>query len=141
MKKMFALLLLAALLAMPQPALAVPALEHTVTRTQPDGSVVTLKQRGDEFTHWLEDTAGHAVVKTKEGRFEFALPDGAGGLKASGKLCGTNAAAPDGAVKNFKPAASRMRLMTEKKLNEQPLISRAWSALKATFTGWNSRPA
>lgn len=85
MKKMFTLLLLAALLAMPQPALAVPALEHTVTRTQPDGSVVTLKQHGDEFAHWLEDTAGHAVVKTKEGRFEFALPDGAGGLKASGK--------------------------------------------------------
>lgn len=140
MKKMFALLLLAAALAMPQPALAVPALEHSVTRTQPDGSVVTLKQRGDEFAHWLEDTEGHAIVKTKEGRFEFALPDGAGGLKASGKLCGTNVAAPDGAVKDFKPATSRLRLMMENNLYEQPLASRG-SAAQAAFTGWHSRPA
>lgn len=42
--------------------------------TQPDGSKVTLRLRGDEFYHWQEDTNGFTVVR-QDNRFVYATLD------------------------------------------------------------------
>lgn len=42
--------------------------------TQPDGAKVTLRQRGDEFFHWHEDTQGFTVVRVGE-KFVYGTLD------------------------------------------------------------------
>lgn len=140
MKKLFALLLLTAILTLPLPAFAVPALDRPITITQNDGSSVKLTQRGDEFSHWFEDSKGNAVVRTEKGAYEFAKPDGEGGLKASGVKYSTKTPPPTGTVQNFKPAKNSMQIFNENRIKNQSLISRALSALNEIVEGWHSRP-
>src|SRR5262245_56649516 len=47
----------------PTPAQAVPASPHPIKAQQPDGSVVELYIRGDEFTNFYEDRQGYTVVR------------------------------------------------------------------------------
>src|SRR5688572_19398406 len=47
------------------PARAIIADPNPVEFTQPDGTKVTLRLRGDEFFHWLEDVNGFTVVLEK----------------------------------------------------------------------------
>lgn len=42
---------------------AVPARPAAIEATQPDGTPVSVYQRGDEFAHWYEDAAGYLVTR------------------------------------------------------------------------------
>ena len=108
-------MLLTAILTLPLPAFAVPALDRPITITQNDGSSVELTQRGDEFSHWFEDSKGNAVVRTEKGAYEFAKPDGNGGLKASGVAYSTKTPPPVGAVKILSPRRTRCRFLMKTK--------------------------
>jgi M6 family metalloprotease-like protein/Synergist-CTERM protein sorting domain-containing protein len=148
-------------------AFAVPALEQSRQMEQPDGSRITLTQKGDEFQHWFEDAKGNAVVyvapassglkkmftSTGSGRYEYAKPDGKGWLAATGVMCKPNAAAPTGAARHFrptsKPAAEVLRDSQYKQSSQSSAGSsssgswlvRAFSAIKSALLGWHSRPA
>lgn len=125
-------------------ALAMPAFERASVYTQPDGSHVKLTPRGDEFSHWMEDDGGRAVVLSSCGRFEFARPDKNGRLQPTGISCSRNAAVPAGVPKHFKPSGSELQTMRERHYQESGTggswFSRALSAAKAIFTGWHSLP-
>lgn len=138
MKKFFTLILMAAFLAVPLPSLAGPAFERPVAVTQPDGTRVVLTQRGDEFLHWMEDSDGNAVVRTRSGCFEFAKPDGSGGLAASGVLCAPGSVPPSGAVKNFIPA--KEMTSSARKNYAGPASLKTSSAKAAAAKTWTSNP-
>lgn len=53
---------------------AMPADPRPFDFTQPDGSKVTLRLRGDEFFHWHEDMNGFTVMR-EGGRFVYATLD------------------------------------------------------------------
>ena len=48
-------------------AFAVPAYRGVIRYTQPDGSVVLLRNHGDEFFHWTTNAAGKVVELDKDG--------------------------------------------------------------------------
>jgi M6 family metalloprotease-like protein len=61
-----------------QKADAVTANPNPVQYTQPDGSVITLQMRGDEFIHWATTIDGFMILSAKSGFYDYAmiLPDG-----------------------------------------------------------------
>jgi len=59
---------------------AVPANPAPVTITQPDGSVLTIRMRGDEFYHYKTSLDGYALIKNREGVLTYAQPDKNGEL-------------------------------------------------------------
>lgn len=50
-------------------AMAVPARPGKYTYRQPDGTVLTLQNHGDEFFHWTTDQKGRIVEKSSDGFF------------------------------------------------------------------------
>lgn len=83
-RKLFA----AALLIIPTLCGAVQAYRTPQIFTQPDGSQVTLSQRGDEFFHYYLTDDGQMVVSNGEGYY-FAQPD-ASGLPAASHILATD---------------------------------------------------
>jgi len=65
-----------ALLGATLPAIAVPARPGTFTRTQPDGTVVTLSMHGDERFHYMTDTDGYIVAKQADGWYRILDNEG-----------------------------------------------------------------
>lgn len=61
----------------PQAAMAINASPHPVHVTQPDGTEIVLRTRGDERFHWEEDANGYTVL-FDGGRYVYARrgPDG-----------------------------------------------------------------
>lgn len=57
-----------------------PAWPGVISYTQPDGSVVKIRQHGDEFFHWVTDESGQVVEMDEDG---FYRPASAGQLSAS----------------------------------------------------------
>ena len=55
-------------------ALAVPANPEPREVTQPDGTKIQVRLRGDEFFHWTESTNGYAVVKDTDNFWKYAQP-------------------------------------------------------------------
>ncbi len=53
-------------------AFAVPAYTKTRKVIQPDGSVLSIVGRGDEFCHFLTTTDGYTVVKGNDGFYRYA---------------------------------------------------------------------
>ncbi len=78
-----ALALSALLAAAPAAMRAIPALPRPVTAVQPDGTVVTLIQRGDERVHWAETTDGYTLLRDGDGWWTFAQKTTDGGITAS----------------------------------------------------------
>jgi len=55
------------------PLIAAPAFQGKRTFTQPDGTVITYQNRGDEHLHWSESEDGEIILYNKETkRMEFA---------------------------------------------------------------------
>lgn len=56
---------------------AINASPHPIDATQPDGTKIVLKVKGDERFHWQEDANGYTVLRDK-GRYVYAIqgPDG-----------------------------------------------------------------
>ncbi len=74
MRKLFSLLLLAALVSVQ--ALAIPAHRGMVTMPQPDGTLLTISLEGDEFYHFNTTADGYTVLQTKDGGYVYAKRDG-----------------------------------------------------------------
>lgn len=72
MTRKFTSTLAAALIASAAiPAMAVPARPGTFTRTQPDGSQVTLSIHGDEHFHYMTDREGYIVGQQSDGWYRI----------------------------------------------------------------------
>ncbi len=83
-------LIAAALLTIPTLCGAVQAYRTPQVFTQPDGTQVTLSQRGDEFFHYYLTDDGRMVMSNGEGYY-FAQPDAAG-LPTASHILATDAA-------------------------------------------------
>ena len=66
-KRFLTLSLMTVLTAVTIYSYAVPAYRGWQTKTQPDGSTITVRQMGDEFFHYWENEAGQQVAKDAEG--------------------------------------------------------------------------
>ena len=62
----------ASLLLLPFTAVADPADPSPFTRTQPDGSSITLTLHGDEYYSYLTDSDGHVVELGEDGYYHIA---------------------------------------------------------------------
>ncbi|RCW29047.1 M6 family metalloprotease-like protein/predicted secreted protein (Por secretion system target) [Marinilabilia salmonicolor] len=65
-------------------ALAVGAFPYPQEIRQPDGSVLTIRQHGDEWYNWTTTTDGFRIVRNKKGIFEYATQLKSGEIAASG---------------------------------------------------------
>lgn len=93
MKHSFLLLLLLPLL-LPLTLKAVPAYPRPIQVRQPDGTLVTVCQRGDEHRHWTETTDGFTLLRDAAGFLTFAQLDADGRLQPSAvRFGGTSAPA------------------------------------------------
>ena len=68
---------------------AVPAKPGVLRHTQPDGSIVEYRIRGDEFAHWMETVDGCAVALDEStNALCYAFYDGSGAKRSSGIAVG-----------------------------------------------------
>src|SRR5688572_3616672 len=81
----------------PKLARAIDANPSPAELTQPDGTKITLRLRGDEWLNWLEDSQGYAVVM-EQGSYVYAT------LNTEGLLSPTALA-----VGHADPAATGLR--------------------------------
>ncbi len=63
---------------------AIPAYPHLIEYTQPDGSIITIRLKGDEKINWAETTDSYTILITKEGEYQYATLDSNGDLDFSG---------------------------------------------------------
>jgi len=68
-------------------AMAMPAYPGLVSETQPDGTRIELRIRGDEHFNWTETADGFTVVR-QNGWYYYAALDAQGALKSSGLAVG-----------------------------------------------------
>lgn len=54
---------------------AVPAYPYPIKYTQPNGEVITMQLRGDEFVHWSETTDDYTILQNDEGYYVYATLD------------------------------------------------------------------
>ncbi len=87
-------------------ALAVPANPNSFQDIQPDGTVVSLRVRGDEHFNWTEDMAGYTVVRRK-GWYEYARVNPQGRLVATGLKVGLSNPRARGLNKGLLPSAAQ----------------------------------
>ena len=79
-----AIIIVFVLCSLPQRICGAPAYPHPVDYTLPDGSVITIQLRGDEFVNWQESVDGYTMLFNSEGFLEYAVEDENGDLKLSG---------------------------------------------------------
>lgn len=63
---------------------SVVAYPHPIDYIQPDGTTITVRQKGDEFYSWIETVDGYTILKNNEGVFEYATQDNKNNLICSG---------------------------------------------------------
>ena len=63
--------------------LAVSAYPWPVVITQPDGSKVTVIQKGDEYMHWMESTDGRTLIRNSKGFITYATLNQQGNIVSS----------------------------------------------------------
>lgn len=82
-KRIFLMLIMT--FALCQSLYAAPALPRLMEITQPDGSIITARQQGDEFQHWTETKNGYTILRNPKSKYwDFAEQDANGRLKSSG---------------------------------------------------------
>ena len=101
----------AALLSVPLISMAVPADRTPREYTQPDGSVVTLRQMGDEFYHFFLTEDGKMVLSNGSGYY-FAEPSQTGRPAASSVLA-SNVANRSASDAQFVAALDRDKMLKE----------------------------
>ena len=62
--------------AMPTLLYAVPATQKPLRHRQPDGTFVSIYLHGDEQNHYITDTKGYPVEKSKDGFYCYIGADG-----------------------------------------------------------------
>jgi len=107
------LLLIVLVISICGTALGITANPLPIEKTQPDGSKIKLKIRGDERFHWFEDTKGYPVIR-KNKEFFYAQPDSAGRFIATGHKVGKVNPAALGLTKNIRPVKDTPALFERK---------------------------
>lgn len=79
------LLLLFVLLMVVHSASSIGAYPDAIEVKQPDGTVLKVKQHGDEWFNWTATTDGYRIVRNSLGVFEYAAINRVGKVVASGK--------------------------------------------------------
>jgi len=101
------------------PVLACKANPLPFTETQPDGTQIVLRFRGDKYFHWHEDMTGRTVLRRNDGYYVYATLDAAGLLAETALRVGVDA--PDDTVKpGILPDASVRRAIAMTVLPEKP---------------------
>lgn len=67
-----------------QEASSIGAYPYPIEIVQPDGSSLTLRNRGDEWYNWTTTTDGYRVLKNSKGYYEYAAQLKSGELTTSG---------------------------------------------------------
>ena len=113
--------------AMPTLLYAVPATQKSLKLRQPDGTFVNIYMYGDEHSHYITDTKGYPVEKSKDGFYCYI---GADGLvtdavltmqettSRKSKARGIDQAKPADVLKAYlqrRPTASERRFATKRK--------------------------
>ncbi len=60
------------------------AYPYPVKVTQPDGTVVTIRLKGDEHVRWAETADGYSLLRNNKGAWEYAQTDDKGDMVCSG---------------------------------------------------------
>ena len=134
MPKFFLYLLPIFLLFTCLPAYAGPASPDMITLTQPDGKKIKAFIRGDEFQGWTETADGFTVIENrKDGWWEYATDDGAGGIKSSGKRVDT--APPAGLKRHLRPKRDEGRERSFRDLLKKKRGDLAAASASSSATG------
>ena len=106
MKLIRSLLIGAALLVAGIGLQAGPASPGVIKLSQPDGSVIQARLRGDEFQAWMETLDGYTIAKNPStGQWEYGILDAqSGAVQPSGLLVRPDAKAPASLEPHLKPA-------------------------------------
>lgn len=98
------------LLSLPK-ASGVPACPTPAMIVQPDGSRIQIRLKGDEFSHWHEDSAGYTILREQiSRRWVHAVPDGKGGLVPSRSVVGRDDPALLGIFRRLRPSAGMTKV-------------------------------
>jgi M6 family metalloprotease-like protein len=103
-------LLAAALCLLGRPAWAVIANPEPSDLTQPDGTRITLRLRGDEHLHWMEDMNGYPVEQAGE-VWVYATHDASGALVPTTVRVGSADPAAAGVTKGGPSGEERARAL------------------------------
>ncbi len=87
----------------PHTSRAINANPNPVQVTQPDGSKVTVRVRGDEWFHWYEDMQGYTVVRDRN-TYVYATLDAQGLLAPTARAVGSTDPAAAGLAKGTLPS-------------------------------------
>lgn len=120
------------ILLQPAPLLAIQASPHEIQESQPDGSVISLRIRGDEYFHWYEDLQGYSVVRDR-GRYLYARLGKANRLTPTAWEVGKADPAAKGLQKRILPPAPVMRQLRSARL-AMPGSAAATTAAAVTGT-------
>jgi len=71
--QLFFIVLLALIILAPTVAFGVPASPDAMEVVQPDGAVVKVYQRGDEWNNWVETLDGYTIEKGPDGYWRYVL--------------------------------------------------------------------
>ncbi len=86
MKKLLQILLGTIFISLTSNAHAVPAYPHTVEYTQPDGKVIQMNLKGDEYVHWAETIDGYTILQNEQGYYVYAVKNTDGSLGLSNTI-------------------------------------------------------
>lgn len=90
------------------PSYAGPALEIPQSVTQPDGSVIEIRKRGDERANWYESgNGGYALLRDAKTKWWYFATSKEGRLVSLGVPYREDAPAPAAAAKNYRPPAAK----------------------------------
>ena len=100
----------------------VPASPFASEVTQPDGTKISLVQKGDESRHWTENPEGYSLVQNSEtGYWEYALKKMQSvELSPSGTVVDADAAPPEGLQKHIKPVSFETGRDSSKSVQASP---------------------
>lgn len=88
----------------PQASQAIIANPNPVELRQPNGASITLRIRGDEWFHWLEDLQGYTVI-LDQGAYVYATLDAQGLLAPTGLAVGATDPGAAGLTKGMLPSS------------------------------------
>lgn len=125
-----------------------PASQNFTDLVQPDGSILSVRQQGDEFQHWTETKDGYTVLRNPATNYwEYAMRDGSGELKPSGYRVLQNRSAPTHIAPSLKPrrnsALEQHQQQTLKKVYQDRLKGQATSSSvlrQAAIGDWTPVP-
>ena len=126
MKKNYYILLLLLFFLCTIKVAAVSAFPGSVKITQPDGTTISVVQKGDERIHWLETTDGVTLMRSSNGYITYATKDAQGNMVASDVIA-QDASTRPAKVKSFLSAQTSKVFFSQAQLDSALLRSKTSS--------------